>query len=204
MIQYKDSSEWNDLCEYRKYDEVDFDTVEEDAEVTESIESVKVDDHLWQVKYSGDTSLELDGEREVMYIPFKEPLEPRVVLEVYDEEENFVADDSVNDEITEVELSSDSLAVNSFETRIIQFEREGLDYSKFQPAVMYSATGIVSTYVLLTNVIPENGLVSLESALFSFFILIAVILLPFSVLGALTEIKFREKISNTEEVCRIE
>lgn len=200
MIQYKDSSEWNDLCEYRKYDEVDFDTVEENAEVTESVESVKVDDHLWQVKYSGDTSLELEGEREALYIPFKESLEPRIVLDVYDENGDFVAD---FDESRVEELSDNLLGVSGLEYNITSVEKRGWNKAYAYNPLLYSISIVIGIYFLLTSIIPSDGLVSLYSILLLVLIMVAALFLFLSVPPLIIEFRRRDDIASTEEFCRI-
>lgn len=205
MVQYRDNCRWNDLCKYSKYDEADFDTVDENDKVTESIKSVQVDNRYWEIKYSGDTSLELDGKREVMYIPFKEPLDPREVFEVYDEDGNFVANDVTEEEVTENVLSSDSLAVDSFDTQIVSFEREGFNYSILKPALLYLQTSIIGTFFVSTyTIIPQDGLISVEFTLLSSAIIISALLFLFNVLSIHIELKHRNDISTIEKVCEID
>lgn len=146
--EYEEVSEWrlnNSYIQYKTYDNDEWkdyksvgDFPIEDSskfrdkdlrQINDSVENA-IKDGKFELKYSGsvDSDLVLEGDREVLYVPFNNELEPKIVREVVSSDGEFVAGDiKKQTENVYNALKSKELLIDSyFETVYTVGERKSI------------------------------------------------------------------------------
>lgn len=77
-VEVKNNDEWSELCHVEDYNDLSDD--------------VRFDDK-WKVVYSDDVGYKLNGLDDYLYVPLNDPFNPVYILKIFDENQEFVADE---------------------------------------------------------------------------------------------------------------